>query len=383
MEKLSNRDVIRGIRNYFVLPLLALTMTSTLHEYFARNQSNNQNEDTCSPDTINSVCAISSPFNNGSSFSTDSKPSEFIGWVLESRILLLGFPTQQDLRHQIFESILGAICWGICFLSIRKGCNPECRKNVFPNYWRGTCVTILSIYNGSMLRAIVIMSIFPPGMFCRYFDITVSCLSPRLWSSIDESEKLFLCTSLHNAFVIGMCWGIGNTLVRRRLDPAMRNPPDTFVQRNWKDVSCGALAIGTSSLIKSIWVHYNPTDMVEEILANMFHTLSGNTTIATWLSSICAFVFGSETDRVSYNHYIYESMRVGISWGITSLFIRRGLNPDVRNGGRFIGKYCRDALYGTMAMACCVFVKLAARMLLEKIVFSLSNRVEPSLGDEL
>mmetsp|Transcript_27521 Transcript_27521/g.57440 ORF Transcript_27521/g.57440 Transcript_27521/m.57440 type:complete len:384 (+) Transcript_27521:355-1506(+) len=383
MAKLSNRDVIRGIRNYFMLPLLALTMTSRLHEYFARNQTTNRNEDTCVPDTINSVCEISSPFNNGSSFSTDSKLSEFIRRVLESRILLLGFPTQQDLRHQIFESVLGAICWGACFLFIRKGCNPECRKNFFAKYWRGTCLGILSIYNGSMLRAIVIMSIFPPGMFCHYFDIAVSSLSPRLWSSMDKSEKLFSCTSLHNALVIGMCWGIGNTLVRRRLDPAMRNPPETFVQRHWKDVSCGALAIGTSSLIKSIWMHYNPTDMVEEILENMFDTFSGKTSFATWLSSIRPFILGSETDRVSYNHYIYESMRVGISWGITSLFIRRGLNPDIRNGGRFIGKYWRDALYGTLAMSCCVFVRLAARMFLERMALFLANRVDPFLGDEL
>lgn len=61
---------------------------------------------------------------------------------------------------------------------------------------------------------------------------------------------------------------------------------------------------------------------------------------------------------VSYIH-IHEAIRVGISWGITSLFIRKGLNPDVRDGRRFIHKYWRDTMCGMLAMSCLVFVKLA------------------------
>lgn len=382
MAKASNRDVIRGIRDYLVLPLLVLAITSTLHAQLATNQCNNKNnDDTCSPDTINSICTMSSPFKNGSSFAVDGKPSEFIGWVLESRILLLGFPTQEDLRHQIFESLLGAICWGACFLFIRKGCNPEFRPKFFHEYWRGTCLSMVSIFNGSVFRAIVKRSIFPLGIFCRCFNAALSLLTPRLWSSISKSEELFICTSLYNALVVGMCWGITNTLVRRRLDPAMRNPPETFVQRHWKDVSCGALQMGTSSLLKATWMHYTPAGVVEDHLANVVAWLSGNI-FSALLSPINTLMFGYQTNHESC-HHLYESMRVGISWGLTSLFIRRGLNPDLRDGGRFLRKYWRDALFGAFALACCVFLKLAVRICLERIALFVENRAEHFLGDEL
>jgi len=391
MAKATNQDVLRGIQNYFILPLLVFAMSSTLHGYLIGKlllygDKHNNDDGMCisrTDATINSSCTLNLLLNNGSSTSSE----EFIQWVVSSRILLLGFPTQQALQHQIFESILSAVCWGACFLFIRKGCNPETRQGFFTKFWRGTCFSMLSIFNGSMLRAIVKGSIFPLGSFCTCFKMVISCSCSQLWSFIEQNDNEFICTSLYNACVVGICWGIGNTLVGRRINPAKLYPTATFIQRHWKDVSCGVLQMGTSNIIKALWKHYTQIELVEIQLANLFASLLAYTPLMATklLRRMYLFTFGEcQTTELQPYHHLYESIRVGLSWGFTSLFIRRGLNPDLRDGGKFVIKYWRDALFGAFALACCVFLKLATRRWLARLAaLFVFNQTGPLTRDEL
>ena len=383
----SSKDVIRGIRYYFLLPLIILAISSMLHEYFASigaysgtitNDQNDNNSIICSSNTGQIVSSCTN-FNNDDLHLDNNKVSYFMIWVLQSRMLILGFPTRQKMIHQMYESLLGACCWGYCFLFIRKRFNPENKRNYFQRYWRGTIFAMLSIFYGGMLRSIVKRSIFPLTRYCHCLNTILSWLFPEFWSSITlHCEKDIMCTAVYNAFIVGICWGVGNTCVRRRLDPAMRNPPETFIQRHWKDVCCGTLAMATSSFVKSMWKHYMPAGIVEDILANMLGSFSADSTL---IPSISALVFDCQNDYECY-HHIHEAIKVGISWGLTSLFIRKGLNSDIRNGGNFVCKYWRDALYGTIAMMCCSLLKTAVRIWLGKIAFYVMTN-QTGISEEL
>ena len=370
----AQADIRRAVQYYFALPILAVTITATLHEYLS--VTFNADDDWLQKD--GSICSsgfsCSANTNTSLPFVESDRATSLIIALIESKILLLGFPSQNELRHQVFESLLGAVCWGTCFLFIRKGCNPQSRRNFIQRFEKGTVIAFLSIFYGSMWRSIIKRSIVPLWIFGRFFDKTASGLFPSLFSSIDENEEHFICTSIYNAVMIGLCWSLGNVLIRRRLDPKMRDPPETFFQRHWKDVSCGATAMATSSLIKSFLKHYIQNDIVEEKLAVILKSIPviGN---AAMIHSVSSFAFDFHTEQ-QLVHHLYESIKVGLAWGFTSLFIRKGLNPDVRDGGRFILKYWRDSCFGAFAMACCVFLKIALRVWLAKVALLLRSRAK-------
>jgi len=69
---------------------------------------------------------------------------------------------------------------------------------------------------------------------------------------------------------------------------------------------------------------------------------------------------------------VTRAFTVGACWGITYLYIRRGLNPDTRP--TFINKYWNDALYGSFALFCSIFLKFAFKVQawrLARIAFTL------------
>lgn len=51
-----------------------------------------------------------------------------------------------------------------------------------------------------------------------------------------------------------------------------------------------------------------------------------------------------------------------ICWGISYLFIRRGMNPDTRS--RFLQKYWKDAVYGSLAGFNAAFLKQVLKNLI-------------------
>jgi hypothetical protein len=80
--------------------------------------------------------------------------------------------------------------------------------------------------------------------------------------------------------------------------------------------------------------------------------------ILLWLSRSVAtkriFLFGFDTPKKLWT-VVYESLVTSICWGISYLFIRRGMNPDTRP--RFMQKYWKDAVYGSLAGFNAAFLK--------------------------
>jgi hypothetical protein len=87
--------------------------------------------------------------------------------------------------------------------------------------------------------------------------------------------------------------------------------------------------------------------------------------VILWLSRSAAtkkfFLFGFESPKKLWT-VVYESLVTAICWGSSYLFIRRGMNPDTRNG--FVGKYWKDAVYGSLAGFNAAFMKHVLRNLI-------------------
>jgi len=80
--------------------------------------------------------------------------------------------------------------------------------------------------------------------------------------------------------------------------------------------------------------------------------------ILLWLSRSVAtkniFLFGFDTPHKLWT-VVYECLVSAFCWGVSYLFIRRGLNPDTRS--RFVQKYWKDAVYGSLAGFNAAFLK--------------------------
>lgn len=91
--------------------------------------------------------------------------------------------------------------------------------------------------------------------------------------------------------------------------------------------------------------------------------------VVLWLSRSVAtkriFLFGFDTPKKLWT-VVYESLVTSICWGISYLFIRRGMNPDTRP--RFVQKYWKDAVYGSLAGFNAAFLKQILKNLIPEEV---------------
>lgn len=91
--------------------------------------------------------------------------------------------------------------------------------------------------------------------------------------------------------------------------------------------------------------------------------------VGLWLSRSVVtkriFLFGFDTPKKLWT-VVYESLVTSICWGISYLFIRRGMNPDTRP--RFVQKYWKDAVYGSLAGFNAAFLKQILKNLIPQDV---------------
>ena len=80
--------------------------------------------------------------------------------------------------------------------------------------------------------------------------------------------------------------------------------------------------------------------------------------VLLWLSRSLAtkklFLFGFDSPQKLWT-VVYECLVTSFCWGFSYLFVRRGLNPDTRS--RFVQKYWKDAVYGSLAGFNAAFMK--------------------------
>lgn len=84
------------------------------------------------------------------------------------------------------------------------------------------------------------------------------------------------------------------------------------------------------------------------------------------------FLLGFDSPKKLWT-VVYEALVTSFCWGCSYIFIRRGMNPDTRD--RFLQKYWKDAVYGSLAGFNAAFMKAVLKNLLPQEV------VEDALRD--
>lgn len=73
----------------------------------------------------------------------------------DANLFLFGFNNPLDLQILVYESMVSAICWGISYLWIRRGMNPETRANYYSKYWKDAVYGSLAGFNATFMKGVL------------------------------------------------------------------------------------------------------------------------------------------------------------------------------------------------------------------------------------
>ena len=51
--------------------------------------------------------------------------------------------------------MISSICWGVSYLWIRRGMNPETRKGYYSKYWKDAVYGSLAGFNGAFMKGVL------------------------------------------------------------------------------------------------------------------------------------------------------------------------------------------------------------------------------------
>jgi hypothetical protein len=152
----EKKQVIFTIANYFVLfmSLVALSaeIQSRLPRWMEWVQDNYDSAQNCAtnPD------ALFECISNGN-FS--GLVASFTLWATQSasakRVFLFGFDTPKKLWTVVYEALCSAVCWGVSYLFIRRGLNPNTRERFIQHYWKDAVYGSLAGFNAAFMKAIL------------------------------------------------------------------------------------------------------------------------------------------------------------------------------------------------------------------------------------
>ena len=286
---------------FLFFPWLVLVMTSTFHEHISIQNNDNQ----------------------------DSVWPRLTRRLVQSRILLLGFQSSAHLWRTLYERFLSVLCWGLCFVLVRKGWNISLYaarrptgSSVVRRYWKGATLSTLSILYSTLARTV---------------------LSPGHWGYTSKS----LPSPLQQALWIGLTWAMGNALIRRRLDPRATLGDATTL----RDLIFGALSFAAAAYGKTWTQPYLVVIPRTWCCAHM--------SIPVPVQSAMDYVFGILSSSSSWKFWQtwWNAVHNGLWYSVTYLLIRRGANPDFRRD--FVRRYGADAFYGGVALIVGAYLKLA------------------------
>jgi hypothetical protein len=152
----EKRQVIFVVANYFVLFLAIIAISAELQarapHWIKMMEVHLQNVQNCSE-------------NHEALFECVSR-GDFAGliasvvlWLSRSvttkRIFLFGFDTPKKLWTVVYESLVTSVCWGISYLFIRRGMNPDTRPRFVQKYWKDAVYGSLAGFNAAFLKHIL------------------------------------------------------------------------------------------------------------------------------------------------------------------------------------------------------------------------------------
>ena len=75
--------------------------------------------------------------------------------VIPRRIFLFGFESPKKLWTVVYESFVTAICWGVSYMFIRRGMNPDTRERFFQKYWKDAVYGSLAGFNAAFMKHVL------------------------------------------------------------------------------------------------------------------------------------------------------------------------------------------------------------------------------------
>lgn len=152
----EKKQVIFLIGNYLVLfmSLIAFSaeIQSRLPQMMKWVQENYDSVQNCATDRDALVDCLSKGDFSG-------LVASFLLWATQSvvakRLFLFGFDTPKKLWTVVYEALVTAVCWGISYLFIRRGLNPNTRQNFVHKYWKDAVYGSLAGFNAAFLKAVL------------------------------------------------------------------------------------------------------------------------------------------------------------------------------------------------------------------------------------
>jgi len=152
----EKKQVVFVMANYFVLFLSLIAIMAEIQSraprWLAWAERNLESVQTCATDQESLFTCVSNGDFSG-------LIASFILWFGRSaatkRFFLFGFETPKRLWTVVYESLVTSFCWGISYMFIRRGMNPDTRQNFISKYWKDAVYGSLAGFNASFLKAVL------------------------------------------------------------------------------------------------------------------------------------------------------------------------------------------------------------------------------------
>jgi hypothetical protein len=149
-------QVVFVLANYFVLFLSCIAIMAEIQSRAPRwlewAERNLESVQTCAMDQESLFKCVSNGDFSG-------LIASFVLWFGRSaatrRFFLFGFETPKRLWTVVYESLVTAFCWGVSYMFIRRGMNPDTRSNFIAKYWKDAVYGSLAGFNASFLKAVL------------------------------------------------------------------------------------------------------------------------------------------------------------------------------------------------------------------------------------
>lgn len=152
----EKKQVVFMIANYFVLFLSIVAISAEIHERAPRwvawvneNVSTVQN---CATDKDTLFQCVSDGNFSGLLASIAIWASQS---VRAKRLFLFGFDSTSKLWSAVYEAGVSALCWGFSYIFIRRGLNPDTRRDCLRKYWKDAVYGSLAGFNAAFLKAVL------------------------------------------------------------------------------------------------------------------------------------------------------------------------------------------------------------------------------------
>ena len=173
---------------YFLLYLSVIVLSAQMHEraplWTKWAEEIVHREKTCVADKNYSYldCSLSGDF------FLYSLLAKIILWMAKknlwkTRLFLFGFDSVNKLWTVVYETLVSAICSGMCYFFISRGLNPNTRTNFIRRYWKDAMFGILASFHAAFMKA-VLKNLIPKEVF----ELRITQIFTSVWGNENQNE---------------------------------------------------------------------------------------------------------------------------------------------------------------------------------------------------